>query len=339
MPSQSDTYTTPATFNKYGLHLRWPRIWIIIVGIILIFLCVCIAGMEIGHTIYDLYRSTAFGGFILFIPLLICSIFVLITACKPRLILLRIATILCCIMIILCILLIVYDILVLIDPTRCFFLNCDNAQVTYQVNSTYNTTITGWPLNISWPNYFQTNMNGKRILQSIQIFCAALFILFCSLYILTYIIYRRIYLDQGTIDKSDQHTFVRHKTVTSPITRSNSIVQSFPQYNLNRLVTVYTIEGRPSTSVIYSNSPAPPIVHTITPRKANRKTVVRQRAKSANYDRICTRCMIEPRIILTTNYQRQNFFSHLCINCNKELVDYHQKPHLVQSENDRTWKP
>ncbi|CAF1230962.1 unnamed protein product, partial [Didymodactylos carnosus] len=52
--------------------------------IIQIFLALVIAGMEVGHTIVDLYRSTAFGGFILFIPLLICAIFVLITVCKSR---------------------------------------------------------------------------------------------------------------------------------------------------------------------------------------------------------------------------------------------------------------
>ena len=67
------------TLNKYGLRLRWPHTWIIVIGIILIVLCLCIAGMEIGHTISDLYRSTAFGGFIVFIPLLACSIFILIT--------------------------------------------------------------------------------------------------------------------------------------------------------------------------------------------------------------------------------------------------------------------
>ncbi|CAF3509677.1 unnamed protein product [Rotaria sp. Silwood1] len=260
-------------------------------------------------------------------------------AWKTRLILLRIATILCFIMIILCILLIVYDILVLIDPTRCFFLNCGNAQVTYQVNSTYNATITGWPLNITWPNYFQTNMNAKRIFQSIQILCAALFILFCSLYILTYIIYRRINIDQGTSYKSDPHTFVRHETFTSPRKRTDSIVQSFPQYNLNRLVTVYTIEGHPSTVVNYSHSPVPTIANTSTPRKTKRKTVVRPRANSANYDRICTRCMKESRMILTTNYQRQNFFSHLCINCNNEILNYHRKLPLIHSADNRTWKP
>jgi hypothetical protein len=79
MLSKSRTPGAVATFNKYGLHLRWPRIWIVILGIILIFLCWSIAGMEIGHTLFDLRRSTAFGGFILFIPLLICAILVLVT--------------------------------------------------------------------------------------------------------------------------------------------------------------------------------------------------------------------------------------------------------------------
>jgi hypothetical protein len=79
MPSSSDTSDKIATFNKFGHHYIWPRIWIILLGIILIFLCLCIAGMEVGNTLYDLYRSTAFGGFILFIPLLICAIFVIVT--------------------------------------------------------------------------------------------------------------------------------------------------------------------------------------------------------------------------------------------------------------------
>jgi len=79
MPFKSGTSKFSSTFNKHGLYLRWPRIWIIILGLILIFLCLSIAGMEVGHTIFDLYRSTAFGGFILFIPLIICAIFVLIT--------------------------------------------------------------------------------------------------------------------------------------------------------------------------------------------------------------------------------------------------------------------
>ena len=79
MPIQSPTPSNVVTFNKHGLHLLWPRIWIIILGIILIFLCFCIAGMEVGHTISDLRRSTAFGGFIVFLPLLACAILVLIT--------------------------------------------------------------------------------------------------------------------------------------------------------------------------------------------------------------------------------------------------------------------
>ena len=79
MSLETNTSNSITTFNKYGLHLRWPRAWIIILGIILIFLCLCIAGMEVGHTVFDYQRSTAFGGFILFIPFLICGIFVLIT--------------------------------------------------------------------------------------------------------------------------------------------------------------------------------------------------------------------------------------------------------------------
>jgi len=66
-------------FNKHGLDLRWPRAWIIILALILTFLTFAIAGMEVGNTVYDLFRSTAFGGFIAFIPLIMCDIFILIT--------------------------------------------------------------------------------------------------------------------------------------------------------------------------------------------------------------------------------------------------------------------
>jgi hypothetical protein len=79
MPFKLEISNKIATFNKYGWHLQWPRGWIITLGLILLFLCLCIAGMEIGHTVFDLYRSTAFAGFIVFIPLLICVIFILIT--------------------------------------------------------------------------------------------------------------------------------------------------------------------------------------------------------------------------------------------------------------------
>ena len=66
-------------FNKYHWALEWPKIWIITLGILLILLDLIILGVEIGHTVADVYRSTAFGGIILFLPLLASAIFVLIT--------------------------------------------------------------------------------------------------------------------------------------------------------------------------------------------------------------------------------------------------------------------
>ena len=80
-PKSLRTQITRATanFNVSGLRLHWPRLWIILLALMLFFLCLCIVGMEVGHTIYDLRRSTAFGGFILFIPLSICAHFVFIT--------------------------------------------------------------------------------------------------------------------------------------------------------------------------------------------------------------------------------------------------------------------
>ncbi len=373
MPWQSNTYNKTITFNKHGLYLRWPRLWIIFIGIMLIFLCFCIAGMEVGHTIFDLYRSTAFGGFIVFLPLLICAIFILITgklfasmnikynnnlflAWKPDLILIRITIILCCIMMILCMVLIAYDILVLIDPTRCFFLNCNNAVVNAS-NSTTNITVTGWPILITWPGYFQTNMNAKRIFQSIQILLAVLFILFCSLYILTCAIYRRVNLDQTSMYNADQHTVVKHERGRTSSRRersqsptryetgrtstrySNNTVHEVPSYSLNHLVTMYTIEGQSVSLGKHNVSPRPAVVYTTSTRKDKNKKWIRPRTSSVNYDRICTRCMNKPRMVLTTNYERQNYFSHLCYNCNQEISSDTRKPVLITSPNDRTWKP
>ena len=76
---KSNTPTSINTLNKDRLDLQWPRTWIFVLGLILVFLCLSIAGMEVGHTVFDLRRSTAFGGFIVFIPLMINAIFILIT--------------------------------------------------------------------------------------------------------------------------------------------------------------------------------------------------------------------------------------------------------------------
>ena len=89
--------------------------------------------------------------------------------------------------------LIAYDILVLVDPTRCFFLNCNAATVNAS-NSTTIVIVSGWPISIVWPNSFLTTMIAKRIFQSIQILCTVLFMLFCILYIATYFIYQRMSL-------------------------------------------------------------------------------------------------------------------------------------------------
>jgi len=245
-------------------------------------------------------------------------------------------------MIILCILLIAYDILVLIDPTRCFFLNCNDASVNIS-NSTTDIIVTGWPLYITWPNYFQTNMNAKRIFQSIQLLCAGLFILFASLYLLTYYIYRYIRLNQQTIYNSDRRTYTTHETNRiSPITYSNNVSQSYPQYNNNNnhKVTTYKIEGQPYKSAQYYYSSPPLVTTTITPRKTKSTTTfIRPRANSLNYDRLCTRCYREPRMILTTSYERQNFFSHLCIDCNNDLASNRRKPPVNQIKDNRIWRP
>jgi len=232
--------------------------------------------------------------------------------------------------------LIAYDILVLIDPTRCFFLNCDDALVNIS-NSTTNIIISGWPLYISWPDYFQTNMNAKRIFQSIQLLCAGLFILFCSLYLLTYYIFRHIKLYQQKMYTVDRRTFTTHETNgTTPVKYSNNVPQSYPQYNHHRKITTYTLEGQPykSSQYIYA-TPSP----TVTTTKIKSKTFIRPRANSVNFDRICTRCNREPRMMLITNYERQNLFPNLCINCNNYLASDRRKTLARHSRNERIWRP
>jgi hypothetical protein len=241
-------------------------------------------------------------------------------------------------MIVLCLALIAYDILVLIDPTRCFLLSCANANVTYVVNSTFNATTSGWPLNITYPDYFQSNMTYKRIFQGIQIFCAALFILFCALYILTFIIYRRIKLHHQTVYHADQHT---HETTIVPTKHIDHIVQSYPQYGHHHSITMYHIDAHyTSSSAHYDHSPLPVEVKTTKTRKTKITTMLRPRANSVNYDRMCTRCMKEPRMNLKSNFERQNFYSHLCTICNNELLIGRQKPPYVShSRDNHSWKP
>ncbi|CAF1112898.1 unnamed protein product [Adineta steineri] len=315
MSFKIDTCNETTILNKYGWHLRWPRRWIIILGIILLSLSIYIAAMEIGHTVFDLYRSTAFGGFIIFIPLLSCSILVLITAYIPRLIFIRIATILCCIMIVLCLVLIAYDILVLIDPTRCFILSCMNADVTYEIDSNYSTTITGWPLTIIWPDYFQIDMTAKRFFQGLQLFFACLFIFTCSLYISTYYIYRYLNLHRPTVYK-----------LPELITSTGYIVNPYSQRNYEYIVPIHDMEDHPSRLVEYTH---PPISQSIDTR-----TFIEPRTISVNYNQMCRRCMEFPRMISTRTYQQQNPFSYVCFRCNNELLNSYEKTSNVYPIHD-----
>ena len=245
-------------------------------------------------------------------------------------------------MIILLLLLIAYDILVLIDPTRCFFFDCNSAPV-YQSNSTANTSITGWPIYISWPSYFQINMNAKRIFQGVQLLCAASYILFAALYMLTYFIYRHIKLDQQTVYETDRPIQSNDEVYRATPTKYISTASpAFPDYNPNRKVTTYMIEGRPETSLQYKYSPASPVTPVIinaTPRKTKPKAYRRPRASSVSYERLCTRCNREPRLILRTPYERENFFAHLCVNCNNEVVNTRRRAPATYNKTTRSWKP
>ena len=244
-------------------------------------------------------------------------------------------------MIILCLALIAYDILVIIDPTRCFILNCASANVNYVVNSTYNSTTSGWPLNITYPAYFQANMTAKVIFQAVQLFLAALFILFCVFYILTYIIYRRIKVHHHTGYNADHNAYRTNETNGSQ--HRHSVAKVYPDYQRHGLSTMYHIELDYAPQVEYHHSPLPVVVTTTTTttkRRTKKATMMRARAYSVNYDRMCTSCLKEPRMSLTTDYERHNFFSHLCVNCNNELLINRRKPPLgFESTTNRKWKP
>jgi hypothetical protein len=261
--------------------------------------------------------------------------------------------------------LIAYDILVLIDPTRCFFLNCNNAVVNAS-NSTTNITVTGWPLYITWPQYFQTNMNAKRIFQSIQILAAGLFILCCSLYLLIYYIYRHIQLDQQTKYVTEHRTFtnveinrvtplkpilrdtsratlinqtsfennrttpMKHTSFESnglvPVKQSSFLSPSFPQVASNHKVRTFTIDGQ-------SNTP------NYVPLEGHRSgTFTEPIVISSKNNPLCRRCEDKPQMILATDYERENFVPHLCVNCNTELANIRQKPMHERKGTIRRWK-
>jgi hypothetical protein len=329
-------------------------------------------------------------------------------------------------MIILCVALITYDVFVIVDPTQCFFLSCNYAGI-----STSSGTFYGWPVTITWPDYFRTNMDAKIIFQSVQLLLSGLYILFASLYILTYMIYRHIKLNQQTIFNTDRNTYTkydpnrasarRYAPASSPrpsssraVSRNpNNVSRTYPYGNPNQKVTVYTVEGKPNTSSqrygsapaarkksydrtpsprpVYNRAPSPRpsntkavsrnsnnvsqpnssvnpnnkiTVYTIEgqpgtstqkynppraaspggrttaiPSKTKGKTFVRPRASSLDDGRKCTRCNRQPRMILATHYERQNYFSHLCVNCNKELGNDHRKTPYPIPRNSRHWIP
>jgi hypothetical protein len=137
----------------------------------------------------------------------------------------------------------------------------------------------------------------------------------------------------------DATTFISRKRIVTPIKRSNNVDQSYPKYSVNHSIITYSIEGHSVPSNKFHSTPRSAIVYTPSQRKIRTTTSARPRANSMDYDRICTQCMKEPRMILKTNYDRQNFFPHLCVNCNNEFVGYRRKPPLISSTTNRTWKP
>jgi hypothetical protein len=123
---------------------------------------------------------------------------------------------------------------------------------------------------------------------------------------------------------------------------SNNVSQPNSSVNPNNKITVYTIEGQPGTSTQKYNPPraaSPGGRTTAIPSKTKGKTFVRPRASSLDDGRKCTRCNRQPRMILATHYERQNYFSHLCVNCNKELGNDHRKTPYPIPRNSRHWIP
>lgn len=245
-------------------------------------------------------------------------------------------------MIFLCMALIAYDILVVIDPTRCFFLDCSAAIVNISNATLSNITVTGWPIYVSWPAYFQTAMNAKRIFQGIQISLGALYILLAALYILTYVLYRTANLYHKTIYSAETPRPTTYNRLATPRKQSNHVS---PHHNSQGQVTTYmitretTASGKRHLSSGVLSAMAPRNLSTPKPKaRPKSQSVPRPRASSVNYDRICTRCMREPRIVLTTNFERENYFSHLCATCNNEMITYRRKGTGRNSSTSRKWK-
>lgn len=201
-------------------------------------------------------------------------------------------------MIFLCIGLIIYDIFVLIDPTRCFILNCSNANVVYFENSTAQISVTGWPLSIVWPSYFRNAMNTKRFFQSVQLCSAYLFILCCSIYILTYFNYRHFDLHRPSIYESSKKTTT---SIYAPYEYPQSVVSNH--------------------DVDYSYLPI--VLET------ERKKSLPSRMASTNSNEICRRCMKQPRMIITNDFGQRNLFSYTCFNCNNELLNSQRKSPII----------
>ena len=184
-------------------------------------------------------------------------------------------------MILLCSGLIAYDILVLIDPTRCFLINCP-----------YDESLT------TLPDSLRTS---KRFLESVQLVCACLCILCCSLYILTYFTYRHF----------DLHRSVAYEP-SDVSTTSFYAPYSYPQCK--------QLASDPNIEYEYA---------IISQQTGTRTSLPVQYATSVHQHQICRRCMKQPRLFLTSGYPEQNQFSFVCANCHNELMDWQHKIPIV----------
>ena len=89
----------------------------------------------------------------------------------------------------------------------------------------------------------------------------------------------------------------------------------------------------------YSAPPSSPVTKVIVPNRTKAKRVVRRRVGLVDNEPICTRCHERNRMMLTTNYERQNYFANLCLNCNKDVSDKHRKVTFGFASGNRVWRP
>lgn len=242
--------------------------------------------------------------------------------------------------------LIVYDIYVLIDPTQCYIFNCNDATVEVST-STDTYYVSGWPLTVSWPAYFSRNMYVKRVAQATQLLTAALFIIFATLYIVTFVIYRNIRLDEKyvfnqfrTIVLAEERKIpTRKKTINSisPGSLQNSFLNPPTKFlSDDQMYVPMRLDNiTPDTSITTLN----PESHKRDIRPKTRRKTMYSFDLPANYRLLCSRCKIKPRKLLSNVYEWTNFLPYLCVECNQAYIDMRREFDNESKRHHYLWRP